>query len=167
MRKQPIIAVGLLLSALFFACSHSQGIDTADGDITQADQAKIEAWNVVKSINRHWAITENLDSLGLLLHDDMVIFSPGGKERLQGKNNIISAYRAYAQYAETISLSETEPVIQLYNDNKTAIVSYFSDLRIKTSEGEIQDFYCKDMYVLICGDNGWHAVAQHYSFYNR
>ncbi len=158
---------GLLLPVLFFTCSYRQEDGASADHIKQTDQAKLKVWNTVRSINRHWAITENMDSLGLFLHDDMVIFSPGGKERLQGKNNILSVYREYAQYAETISLSETEPVIQLYNDNKTAVVSYFSDFKIKIPGGEIQDFYCKDMYTLIFENKKWYAVAQHYSFYNR
>ncbi len=143
-----------------FGCSDNRG--------QQSDEnAKQTAWNTVKSINRHWAITENLDSLSLFLHDDMVVFSPGGKERLRGKDKIVKAYDDYARYAETVNLSETEPVIQLYNGNKTAIVSYFGDLTIKTPEEKTQSFSCKDMYVLIFENGRWQAVAQHYSFYGK
>ena len=145
-----------IIFCLFFGCNQLQKSD---------EKIKQDVWNTVKSINRYWAITENMDSLGLFLHDDMVIFSPGGKERLQGKNNIIKSYEDFAHYSETVSLSETEPVIQLYNGNKTAVVSYFGDLTIKTPEGKTQSFFSKDMYTLIFEKGRWQAVAQHYSFY--
>ena len=108
-----------------------------------------------------------MDSLSLFLHDDMVIFSSGGKERLHGKSNIIKAYEEYARYAETVSMSETDSLIQLFSGNKTAIVTYFNDLTIKTPDGKIQSFFCKDMYTLILENGRWQAVAQHYSFYDK
>jgi ketosteroid isomerase-like protein len=146
-----------IIFCFLFGCNH----------VRQSDESiRPEAWNTVKSINRHWAITENMDSLRVFLHDDMVMFFPGGRERLRGKENIIQSYEDFARYSETISLNETEPVIQLYNGNKTAIVSYFGDLTIKTEWG-IQTFFCKDMYTLVFEDGRWQAVAQHYSFYGR
>jgi hypothetical protein len=97
----------------------------------------------------------------------MVIFSPGGKERIVGKKKVIDAYRVYTQYAETISLSENEPLIQLYNNNKMAVVSYFGDLTIKGADGKKESFHCKDMYTLILENKKWIAVSQHYSFYQE
>ena len=148
-----------IIFCFFFGCFDNRS--QSDENVRQ------DAWNTVKSINRHWAITENMDSLSLFLHDDMVIFAPGGKERLRGKNDIIKSYEDYARYAETVSLSETEPVIQLYNGNKTAVVTYFADLMIKTPDEKIQSFFCKDMYMLIFENGQWQAVAQHYSFYDK
>jgi hypothetical protein len=151
------------LSIIFLFC-----VGCFDNHIRQTEEnIKQTAWNTVKSINRHWAITENIDRLSLFLHDDMVIFSPGGKERVRGKDNIIKSYEDFARYSETVSLTETEPVIQLYNGNKTAVVSYFGDLTIKTSEDKIQSFSCKDMYTLVFENDRWQAVAQHYSFYSK
>jgi hypothetical protein len=95
----------------------------------------------------------------------MVMFYPGGKNRLEGKKNIIKSYEDYTSYAETVKLEETDPVIQLYNNNKTAIVSYYFDFVIKTPGGEIQTFLGKDMYTLINENDRWYAVAQHYSFF--
>jgi ketosteroid isomerase-like protein len=149
-----------IIFCFFFGCCGNQN--------RQSDEnIKQDVWNTVKSINRHWAITENMDSLSLFFHDDMVMFFPGGKERLHGKNNIIKSYENYVRYAETVSLSEYEPMIQLYNDNKTAIVTYFGDLTIKTPAGTTQTFFNKDMYTLIFENGRWQAVAQHYSFFNK
>ncbi|MDR2949263.1 MAG: nuclear transport factor 2 family protein [Prevotella sp.] len=134
-------------------------------EVNFIDRTNLEVWNTVKEINRHWAITENMDSLALCLHNEMVIFYPDRKERLVGKDSILQSYRKYTQYAETISMEETEPLVQLYNDNKTAIVTYYNDLKIKTQDGDIQSFRCKDMYTLIYENGRWYAVAQHYSFY--
>jgi len=157
-KMKRIIYLIPIFVCFFFGCNQNRKSD---------EKIKQDAWNTVKSINRHWAITENMDSLGLFLHEDMVIFSPGGRERLRGKKNIINAYEDFARYSETVSLSETEPVIHLYNGNKTAVVTYFGDLTIKTPEGKIQSFFSKDMYTLIFENGRWLAVAQHYSFYNR
>lgn len=144
---------------LLFGCKEKNIPDFADTGKPDA-----EVWNTVKAINRHWAVTENMDSLSLYLHDNMVMFSPGGKERLSGKENILESYRQYALSAETLDMTETEPLIQFYNGNKTAVVSYFCNLRIKTQEGDIGTFSCKDMYTLVAENGRWYAVAQHYSF---
>lgn len=121
-----------------------------------------DVWNTVKNINRHWAITENMDSLSLYIHSDMILISPDGT--LQGKNNIIDAYRAYANYAKTVSFIEEKPFIRLYNDNKTAVVSYKNELKAKNPNGEVQIFQSKDMYTLVYENGRWYAVSQHYSF---
>ncbi len=139
--------------------SFTSGISQVDN----SEKVKFEVWNTVKMINRHWAITENMDSLALFIHPDMVIIFPDAKERIQGKSKIIESYRSYANYAETISLKETDPLIQLYNDNKTAIVTYYYDLEIKTPSKEVLTFAGRDMYTLIYKNNKWVAVAQQYS----
>lgn len=124
---------------------------------------KMKAWNTVRTINRHWAITENMDSLGLYIHQDMVIFSPDSKDRLQRKTSIIDAYSEYAAYAQTVSFKEYNPMVQLYNNNQTAVVTYYYDLVIKIPSGETQKFTGRDMYTLIMDRDRWIAVAQHYS----
>ncbi len=153
MRKIYLILLGLTLILISSGCS--QNIPT--------EKVKDNVWNTVKTINRHWAITENMDSLGLFIHPEMVIIFPDSKERLQGKSKIIESYRSYGSYAQTISLKETHPLIQLYNDNKTAIVTYYYDLEIKIPNGEIQKFSGRDMYTLIFDKGKWVAVAQQYS----
>ena len=147
-----------LLGGLLSACSLKE-------HKINPEEIKEEAWNTVKTINRLWAITEDLDSLALYLHNDMALFHPEGKT--VGKDKIIDDYRGYCQYAETVSMVETEPTVQLYNEEKTAIVSYYNDLTIKTPDGSVQAFHCKDMYTLIYEKNRWVAVAQHYSFYSK
>jgi len=153
MRKKYLILFGLTL--IFISSGFSQSDNT--------EKIKVDVWNTVKRINHHWAITEKMDSLGLFIHPDMVIIFPDSKERIQGKSKIIESYQSYANYAQTISLEETNPLIQLYNDNKTAIVTYYYDLEIKIPSGEIQKFSGRDMYTLIFDNSKWIAVAQQYS----
>ena len=150
--KGKIILLGCT-SILFFAVSCNNHVE----DI------KKEVWNAVTTINRHWAITENMDSLGLFIHPDMVVFYPDAKERMSGKSNIIESYRGYADYAQTIRFKETDPLIQLYNDNRTAVVTYYYDFEIKTPSGETEKFAGRDMYTLVKDGDTWIAVAQHYS----
>jgi hypothetical protein len=153
MKKKYLILFGLAL--ILISSGFCQDSNT--------EKIKDDAWITVKIINRHWAITENMDSLGLLIHPDMVIIFPDSKERIQGKSKIIESYRSYANYAQTISLKETNPLIQLYNDNKTAIITYYYDLEIKIPSGETQKFIGRDMYTLINDKGKWIAVAQQYS----
>ena len=149
--------------SLFSICINGQNNQISSNKTD--DVVKRNVWHTVQSINRHIAFTENMDSLALFIHDDMVMFYPGTKNRLEGKESIIKSYRDYASYAETIKLEETDPVIQLYNNKNTAIVSYYFELVIKTPEGKIQTFFGKDMYTLIKENDRWYAVAQHYSFF--
>ncbi len=121
-----------------------------------------EVWNTVRTINRHWAITENMDSLSLFIHNDMVLISPAGKQ--EGKENIIASYTNYVQAAETISIIERDPDIRIYKYNQTAVVTYYVDLKTKTIDGKEQTFTCLDMYTLIKVNGKWIAAAQYYSF---
>lgn len=125
-------------------------------------QTAQDAWSTVRTINRHWALTEDMDSLALHLHEDMVVVSPDGM--LRGKRQIIDAYHTYADYAQTLQMEETEPVIQLYHDGKTAVVTYRNNLKIQTTDNRIESFSCRDMYTLVREAGEWRAVAQHYSF---
>ena len=153
----------IIILPVFLSCVnvHNNQISLNETD----DDVKQNVWNTVKNINRHWAFTENMDSLALFIHDDMVMFYPGTKDRLEGKKNIIKSYEEYTSYAETVKLDEIDPQIQLYNNNKLAIVTYYFDLVIKTPKGEVQTFLGKDMYTLINENDKWYAVAQHYSFF--
>ncbi len=130
---------------------------------SNTEKAKTEAWNTVRTINRHWAFTENMDSLGLYLHPEMVLILPSSKERMKGKSVIIESYRKFTKIAKTISLKELDPLIQLYNNNTTAIVTFYYILEIKIADGEVQKFTGRDMYTLVKENNMWIAVAQHYS----
>ena len=131
--------------------------------VNKTGTIKDEVWNTVKTINRHWAITENMDSLGLYIHPDMVLINPETAERMQGKSDIIKSYRSYADYAQTISLKESDPLILLYNGNETAIVTYYYDLKIKDPGEKLHRFKGRDMYTLIRDNGQWLAVAQHFS----
>lgn len=126
------------------------------------EQAKLDAWNTVQAINRHWAITEDMDSLALYIHDDMTLISPGSI--LVGKDAIIDSYRKYAEYAETVGVEDSESLVQLYNDNQTAVVTYKNHLTIKKPDGGMESFISRDMYSLVFDKGRWLAVAQHYSF---
>lgn len=137
-------------------------IDCHNHSRSEVEQAKQNAWQTVKTINRHWAITENLDSLSLFIAPDMIIISPDGL--IRGKKGIIDSYRAYADYATTLYLNETEPLVELYNDNKTAIVSYTVELKIQAPDETFHSFICRDMYTLVLDEEQWIAIAQHYSF---
>jgi len=151
--KNKMMLAGLTLICCLSACSRTDN----------SEKASIEAWNTVKTINRHWAVTENMDSLALFLHNDMVMIHPEAKYRLQGKNNIVESYKGYVNYAQTISLKELNPLVQLYNGNKTAVVTYYYDLEIKIPSGEVQRFTGRDMYTLIYANDKWIAVAQQFS----
>jgi ketosteroid isomerase-like protein len=157
-----LLHLAIFLS-LFSGCVNGRNSQISSNETD--DVVKQNVWNTVRSINKHLAFTENMDSLALFIHDDMVMFYPGGKNRLEGKENIMKSYKDYTSYAETIKLEETDPKIQLYNNNKIAVVTYYFDFVIKIPKGEIQTFSGKDMYTLVKENDRWYAVAQHYSFF--
>jgi ketosteroid isomerase-like protein len=127
------------------------------------EKVQQEAWQTVKTINRHWAITENLDSLSLYLHPDMILVAAEAKDRLDGRDKILESYRSYTRYARTLSLQELDPIIRIYNRGRSAVVTYNYDLEIETPAGESQRFTGRDMYTLVREKDRWQAVAQHFS----
>jgi ketosteroid isomerase-like protein len=153
MKRNFLILITLILTSFSIAF----------GQRVKNGKIEDEVWFTVRTINRHWAITENMDSLGMYIHPDMVIISPDSKERMKGKPAIMNSYRNYAQYAQTVSLKEFDPLVQLYNHNKVSIVTYYYELEIKDQEGKVHRFTGRDMYTLVKSRNKWLAVAQQYS----
>jgi len=151
-----LIATLPVASLLFFSPPASSQTQT----LIEPGQA---AWNTVQTINRHWAITENMDSLALFLHKDMMMIAPEPKERLRGREAILDSYRSYTASARTISLKELNPIVQLYLNDSLAIVTYQYDLLIESADGKKQRFTGRDMYTLVYENDEWIAVAQHFS----
>ena len=150
------------LIAGFFMTLHF----SLSGQDAGAERIKAEVWNTVKTINRLWTTTEDLDSLGLFIHPDMIIIFPGMKEMV-GEEEVMGMYRTFTDLAETLSFQESTPVIQLFNNNTTAVVTYTYDLEIKLEDGAIRQATGRDLYTLVKESGRWVAVGQHYSRYQR
>ena len=93
----------------------------------------------------------------------MVIVTLKLKDRFVGSQAILESYTNYMSFAETISIEEKDQLIELYNNNQTAIVSYYAELIYKNTQGDTIHFDGREMYTLVWENNRWLAVAQQFS----
>lgn len=158
--KGKFMRVKNALIVAFAMALSSSGI--CQGDAT--DEKKAEVWNTVQTINSLWTTTENLDSLELFFHPDMIVIFPALKE-MNGRDEVMGMYRTYTELAETLSFQAQTPLIQLYNNNTTAVVTYPYELEIRLEDGSSRKATGRDVYTLVYEKGRWIAVAQHYSRY--
>lgn len=57
----------------------------------KAEKIAREVRNTVRTINRFWTATQDIDSPSLYVHDDIVVFSPG--DRAYGKEAVMRGCR--------------------------------------------------------------------------
>src|SRR6266568_8354565 len=81
-----------------------------------------EVWQTVQALNRSWTEGKG-ELLGDYFHDKMVAITPTAGERIEGKEDCIAAWKAFAETATIRSWEESEPKVTVFGD--TAVVTYY------------------------------------------
>jgi len=149
----------LFLVSSFSGCAGSQRREAGAVDTDSALSA--EAWATVRGINRAWAVTRNLDSLGALLHPEMVGVYPGESERYEGREAILASYRSFLDAATVVRFEELRPRVRVFGAGQVAVVTYFYDMVYEQGGRQIPTAG-QDMYTLVREDGRWLAVAQQF-----
>lgn len=163
-----IISLGTLIlvsvNILLVGCIDDKKKAGNEIQMVSNTKAAEEVWKTVRAMNQAWAVEGNIEQLTSYFHDDMVLISPAGRERLAGRDSVKASYRAFVEDAEVLHLNELDPKVQLYGDGMFAVVTYYYDMSFKTG-GEIVEAQGRDMLVLVKEDGKWWIVAQQFSSY--
>ncbi|HEX8037485.1 MAG TPA: nuclear transport factor 2 family protein [Ktedonobacterales bacterium] len=124
----------------------------------QGDEAerrtREEIAGIVGAINAAW-VHGNAGEMAEYLDEGMVIVQPGFEEQVVGREACVESYREFASHAAIRQYDEGEVTVDVRGD--TAIASYRYAIEYEM-DGETYHDAGHDVFVLMRGDGGWHAV---------
>src|SRR5688572_10312102 len=85
------------------------------------DTESADIRTLLRRINRAW-VHGPLDDLEACFHEDMVIVSPGFKDRTEGRAACVASYKEFIESATVHEYHESEPEVHIVGD--TAVATY-------------------------------------------
>jgi len=120
-----------------------------------------EIWKMVLDLNRTWARDGNAEGLRDYFHEDMVAITPTERERIEGREACINAWKAFIDRADVRQWKEIDPNVLVY-DGRFAVVTYYYDMSVDL-DGERLQLSGRDMFVLLREDDRWWVIANQFS----
>jgi hypothetical protein len=121
-----------------------------------------QIWAVIQEMNRKWTVENNADELKNYFHKDMVAITATDSKRIEGGENCVASWKSFADNAKIHSWKESEPKVQVYGDDKFAIVTYYFNMSFDMG-GQTISMKGRDMFVLIKKNDKWLVVADQFS----
>lgn len=121
-----------------------------------------EVWNVIVEMNKIWTVEAKPEKLKNYFHSDMVAIVPNNPKRIQGQEACVAGWKSFVDAAKIHHWKELEPQVNIYNDGKTAIVTYYFDMSFEMAGQTIQ-MKGRDMFTLVKENGKWWIVADQYS----
>jgi hypothetical protein len=130
----------------------------------QEPKIEEEVWQVVQALNRAWTVDGNPDALADYFHENMVAITPTDRERVDGRNACVAAWKAFVEATKIHYWKEIGPKVQLYGDGKFAVVTYYWDMSYDMA-GQTIKTGGRDMFALVNERGKWWVVADQFSAY--
>ncbi|NOX89874.1 MAG: nuclear transport factor 2 family protein [Calditrichaeota bacterium] len=130
----------------------------------EESKIKEEVWQTVQALNRVWALEGNADELNNYFHEDMVAITPTAPERIEGRDACVAGWKAFVEATKIHYWKEIDPKIQIYNNGKSAVVTYYFDMSFDMG-GQTIKMGGRDMFMLVKEDQKWWVVADQFSPY--
>jgi hypothetical protein len=121
-----------------------------------------QIWTTIQEMNRKWTIENNADALKDYFHKDMVAITATDNKRIEGGENCVAGWKGFSESTKIHFFKETEPKVQVYGDDKFAIVTYYFDMSFDMG-GQTINMKGRDMFSLINENGKWLVVADQYS----
>lgn len=128
----------------------------------ESDPLALSAWKTVETVNNLWTMERNVEAMAEFFHPDMVFINPQQKERILSRERILEGYRQYVDQLESGRMIAIDPLVQLYNQGRSAVVTYYYDL-VQRMQGKSERFRGRDMYFLVREGEKWLCVADQFS----
>ncbi len=127
-------------------------------------KTKEAVWQTIQDLNRVWTVEGDADKLKDYFHQNMVAISPTHRERLEGRDACIAAWRAFIRLAKVLYWKEINPHIQIYGEGKAAIVTYYFEMSFDMG-GQLIKSSGRDMFMLVNENGKWWVVGDQFSPY--
>ncbi len=130
----------------------------------EESKIKEQVWQTVQAMNRAWAVENRVDDLQNYFHKNMVAITPTDRERLEGREACVAAWKAFVKAAKIHYWKEIDPKIHLYGNGKSAVATYYFDMSFEMG-GQTIRMGGRDMFTLVNEDERWWVVADQFSPY--
>ena len=127
-------------------------------------KVKEEIWQTIQDMNRLWTVEGKAAQLTDYFHERMVAIAPTTKERLEGRDACVAGWKGFTDAATIHSWEEKDPKIELFGDDKFAVVTYYYDMSFDMV-GHTVNMGGRDMFSLINEDDKWLVVSDQFSAY--
>jgi hypothetical protein len=114
----------------------------------ERDEIKAEVWKTVQELNQLWTSRKQPDQLANYFHRDMVAISPSARQRIEGRNACVAAWKSFADSVTIRWWKETDPMVELFGGNKVAIVTYYYEMSCDM-QGQALSFRGRDMFTMV------------------
>ncbi|EKE10978.1 MAG: hypothetical protein ACD_15C00164G0002 [uncultured bacterium] len=126
------------------------------------DKIQEEIWKVIQEMNRKWTVEDKAEELKNYFHPDMVAIVPTSFERIEGGENCVAGWKGFSENAKIHFWRELDPKVQVYGEEKFAIVTYYFEMSFDMG-GQTINMKGRDMFSLIKEDEKWLVVADQFS----
>jgi ketosteroid isomerase-like protein len=116
----------------------------------------------IREMNRCWTEGWYEDRFRQFIHKDAVAFVPTVPGRLEGQEDYIAGWRAFAEAAVIHEWNESGHLVQLHAGGRCAVVTYFFSITF-TVGAERQTMKGRDMFFLVNQRGRWLVVADQFS----
>ena len=123
-----------------------------------------EVWQTIQAMNRLWTVEGKTDDLARYFHEDMIAIAPMNRERLEGRQACIDAWKAFVDMAKINHWKEIDPKVQIYGDGMFAVVTYYYEMSVEM-QGQPLNLKGRDMFALVKEEEGWMVVSDQFSPY--
>jgi hypothetical protein len=124
-------------------------------------KTKDEVWDFIQRMNRTWT-SGKPEELKDYFHRNMVAIAPTDRKRFEGQEACMAAWRTFAEATKIKSWRETDQKVDLYNEGRTAIVTYYYHITFQMDRQTITT-HGRDMFTLVKDGGRWWAVADQFS----
>ena len=127
---------------------------------------KDEVWQTILAMNRTWTVDHDPDKLHDYFHPDMVAITPSDRLRREGREACIAGWKQFAESVRIMWWKESEPLILLFNNGQTAVVTYYWDIEYEIG-GKHVHTNGRDLFVMVKEEGRWWAVADQFSSFPK
>ena len=130
----------------------------------EESKIKEEVWRTIQSLNKTWTVDGKPDELKNFFHKNMVAITCTDRERIEGGDACVAGWKVFSEAAKIHYLKEIAPKVQLYGNDKFAVVTYYWEMSYEMN-GKTVKAEGRDMFALVNENGKWWAVADQFSPY--
>ena len=125
-------------------------------------RCKEAVWETIQTLNRLWTREGRPAELAFHFHSRMVAVVPQERARKVGQAACVEGWSSFCRQAEVHSWTESEPLIELFNDGHCAVVSYYFEIDFTINGQRIRQ-KGRDLFTLIYEEGRYQVVSDQYS----
>ncbi len=124
-----------------------------------------EVWETVKAHNMAWSVSQDIDEQLRYVYNDILFVKPPFNKILSGKDMYREDYENWMLHAKVNYFKEVDPVINIYNNGTSALVTYYIDMSYKYDGEDVNDWKGIDMMTLTKENGKWLIISDMYARY--